>query len=146
MGKTKICEIHGEAYCSLRAHGKNMFCYPSSSITDPEQVSGSTMTTLRLGHRSGRTQAPLSRTASAPDGYRQGFGSSNSGSQTMEPCVCGSGRLGGRPCASPMGVLPSSARVDVWPIWPIMRRDASPRSDSNSPPTLVGVWIYLGNW
>ena len=43
-------------------------------------------------------------------------------------------------------VLPSGARADVWPIWPVARRDASPWSDSNDSPTSVGAQICLDGW
>ena len=61
-GKREICGIHGEAYYSLPAHGKNVFCSPSSGDADPEQESRLMMTTPSLDHGSRRTWPPPSGT------------------------------------------------------------------------------------
>ena len=66
------------------------------------------MTTPRLGHGMSTVVkcAWCART--------RAFGLSGSGCWTVEPCVCGSEELAGWPCASPMGLLSSRARADVW--------------------------------
>jgi hypothetical protein len=95
----------------LPTHGKNMFFSPSICNADPVQVSGSMVTTPRLGHGSWRVRTPSSRMSlRALCAGTWAFASSGSGPQATEPCVCGLGRSGGRPCASPMGVLPWCAR------------------------------------
>jgi len=70
----------------------------------------------------------------------------NTGSQTMEPCLCRLGRSGGWPCASPTGIWPSRACANVRPVLPIARRSASPGSNSNGHPALLGAWICSGGW
>jgi len=113
---------------------------PSSCDAEPEQVSGSTMTTPKLGHGSGRAQTPSSGTGlRAWVARKWAFGLTSSCSNTTEPSICGSGRSGSRPCASPMGIMPSGVRANVRPIWPVARRVCSPWGDSNYPPASVGL-------
>ena len=86
------------------------------------------MTTPGLGHGSGRTRAPSSTTGLRTRCARTwAFGSLAAGFEMAEPFVYGSGSSRGRRCTSPMGILLSSACVDLRPIKPIARCGASPR-------------------
>ena len=58
----KMWGVGWAAYCLLPAHGKNMFCSPSSYDADPKQAARLMVTMSGLGHGSGRAPAPSSRT------------------------------------------------------------------------------------
>jgi len=97
------------------------------------------MMTPRLGHGSGCVQALSSRTGLHTWCARTwAFGLSGSVSRTVEPCICGSGESGGRPYASPMGILPSYAHADVGFIWLIARRNAPPWEQLQCPSNSSG--------
>ena len=73
----------------------------------------------------------------------------------VEPCVCGSGRSGGRPCASPMGIMPSGARANVRLIYHRVQRCLALERiqwlsyvsrGSDLPRQMVGGFCNLNGW
>jgi len=105
------------ACCSLSVLGKLMFCSPSRSSVDPGQASRSMVVTPRLGHGLRCTWAPPSGTGLCAWVVRTWAFRSTDCSQMMEPRVCGSAESGGRPCASPVGLLASRCCTGFWLIF-----------------------------